>query len=920
MANEIDLVVGSEAFAQITKLLVELGKVDTSFTELSAKFAALGNNTNTIKSTADLAKLTAENAKLNAVIEQQIKDFSDLNAKLAQATTVRTSTTKAVTEATIAQRELNAQTTLNIKATTEVAGAYAKLDAQHKLAVKSAQDLAASTGRSSVEYEKAKIKANELGQQLRVIDTDIGKHTRNVGNYSSQWNGLGNSINQLTREAPAFANSVSTGFMALSNNIPILTDELKVLIQKNKDLQSEGKPTQSILKTLAGAFFSWQTVISLGVTLLTVYGSKLIDMARGLGDVEAAVKSLKEEQQKSDNLISNVTRNIQARVDKQIAQAEREGKGIKELNAIRNQGSKDELAALEAERNKAKDKYDEASNFRKTNSQSLYNEQIKELTILDKKKISEEQFRIELKKIRDKYSKLDKELSTRSQDEVFNELKKNYQKTEDAVQLHAQKMGVTKEQQKTEEWKINNKANKEDDKSSEEKAKKDEENAKNKYARELSDLERSKELIQDKYDAEEQGTRMRISLSNELALSQVNIIEAQYNEEVRLANNNADLIKIADNNLATARENIVKENGKRIIAEQEKIHKKIGEIANEEKYGVDTYFMPMDEVQSWVAEWNKTQKDKADKDKQNAADNKKSLEEQANYLQSFASEFASKSGFPETFQMLSGQIEGFGENSAVTFNAIAESAQEMFNMINESSQASFDAEYARLDRQKEAALKNAGDSAIAKEKIEADYAKKKHEIEVREFKQKQKMSVVNIAIDTAQAIIATLAKTPPPAGIPLAVFVGALGAIQAGVVLAQKPPAYAEGTDNHSGGLMLVNDGQGSNFQEKVILPSGKVIRPQGRNVLMDAPKGTKVLNHEQQLFEMLQSNNISMLSQQSNGMTPEEMDEILGKHFGNIKIQNTIFDKNGFQSYVKNGNSITRSNSNRSQAIGISV
>jgi len=140
------------------------------------------------------------------------------------------------------------------------------------------------------------------------------------------------------------------------------------------------------------------------------------------------------------------------------------------------------------------------------------------------------------------------------------------------------------------------------------------------------------------------------------------------------------------------------------------------------------------------------------------------------------------------------------------------------------------------------------------------------------------------------------------------------------MVAAQQFPAYAEGTDNHRGGMMLVNDGAGANFQEKVILPSGKVIRPQGRNVLMDAPKGTKVLNHEQQLFEMLQSNNISMSSQGNSGMTSEEMDEILGKHFGNIKTQNTIFDKNGFQSYVKNGNSITRSNSNRSQAIGISV
>jgi len=241
-------------------------------------------------------------------------------------------------------------------------------------------------------------------------------------------------------------------------------------------------------------------------------------------------------------------------------------------------------------------------------------------------------------------------------------------------------------------------------------------------------------------------------------------------------------------------------------------------------------------------------------------------------------------------------------------------------MISQNSEANFQAELGRLDAQKTESLKYAGDSSVAKAKIEEEYAKKKNEIEVRQFKEKQKIAVANIAIDTAQAIMGLWVKPGFPAAIPMALVVGAMGAVQMGMVMAQKPPAYAEGTDNHSGGLMLVNDGKGSNFEEKVILPSGKVIRPQGRNVLMDAPKGTKVLNHEQQLFEMLQNNNISMSEPKYQGMTSEEMDMILEKHFSNIKTQNTIFDKNGFQSYVKNGNSITRSNSNRSQAIGISV
>ena len=933
MANEIDLVVGSEAFAQITKLLVELGKVDTSFTELSAKFAALGNNTNTIKSTADLAKLTAENAKLNAVIEQQIKDFTDLNTKLTQATTARTSTTKAVTEATIAQRELNAQTTLNIKATTDAVGAYAKLDAQHKLAVKTAQDLAVATGRTGQAYEDAKNKANDLGGKLRVIDTDIGKHTRNVGNYSSSWNGLGNSINQLTREAPAFANSVQTGFMALSNNIPILTDELGVLIQKNKDLQSEGKPTQSILKTVAGAFFSWQTAISLGVTILTVYGSKLVDLAMGLGNVEKSLKSLEKAQKDSDERISNTTRNIEAQTEIAIAKAKRQGASQKELDDLKITGQKDILLNLQKERDLAKNTYDEAVNYRKNGIDGIKQRQAAELTaynqsVAQRRKNGEqvtisEQMLVG-RQMAYKHEQEIKKIKGNASGEAFKTATDNHTKTEAAVKTHGQKLNVLNENIKTSQYELNNKANKKDDKLAEDVAKAEEKNAKNKYARELSDLERSEELIQDKYDSEEQGTRMRISLSNELALSQVNIIEAQYNEEVRLANNNADLIKIADNHLATARENIVKENGKRIIAEQEKIHKKIGEIASEEKYGVDTYFMPMDEVQSWVAEWNRTQKNKSDKDKQNAADKKKIDEEAANYLMSFGSEFASKMGLSETFNMLSGNIAGFGDKANVTFVAVAEAAQEMFNIIAESSQASFDAEYARLDKQKEAAIKNAGDSSAAKEKIEADYDKKKKEIQLREFKAKQKITIANISIDTAQAIVSTYAQVPKydfgVSATTLAFIIAGLGAAQIGMVASQKPPAYADGTDNHSGGLMLVNDGAGSNFQEKVILPSGKVIRPQGRNVLMDAPKGTKVLNHEQQLFEMLQSNNISMSNPQYQGMTPDEMDEILGKHFGNIKTQNTIFDKNGFQSYVRNGNSITRSNSNRSQAIGISV
>ena len=890
MANEIDLVVGSEAFAQITKLLVELGKVDTSFTELSAKFAALGNNTNTIKSTADLAKLTAENAKLNAVIEQQIKDFSDLNAKLAQATTVRTSTTKAVTEATIAQRELNAQTTLNIKATTDAVGAYAKLDAQHKLAVKTAQDLAVATGRTGQAYEDAKNKANDLGGKLRVIDTDIGKHTRNVGNYASSWNGLGNSINQLTREAPAFANSVQTGFMALSNNIPILTDELGVLIQKNKDLQKDGKPTESILKTVAGAFFSWQTAISLGITILTVYGSKLVDMALGLGDVKRETDKLIASQAKLDKSVTDVTATILHNAQLQIDKAKLRNASQKEQDDILLNAQKQVLNQLQiVENTSAEKKYQAAKKYRDavanesgivinqySSREDKIRKQKEQADIAALKKlgeVSDEQFKI----LEDAHIK--RKDATIKQGLLISELTSSQQ----VAQYEASK-------------KANNKADKEGNKLAEKEAKAEEERLKNAFNRKISDLEKQKELDTDSLNSFSGTLQEKQMLSATLAADEVLIVEAKYQEELRLAEGNADLIAIAENNKFKAINNIRDENIKRV----------------QEMYSAEEAIQATSLKKAEDAEKERLAK---------LAQYKKEIE---SYLNSFGTEFASKMGLSETFNMLSGNIAGFGDKANVTFVAVAEAAQEMFNIIAESSAANYDAEYARLNKQKEEAIKNAGDSSAAKEKIEADYDKKKKEIQLREFKAKQKITIANIAIDTAQAIVSTYAQVPKydfgVSATTLAFIIAGLGAAQIGMVASQKPPAYADGTDNHSGGLMLVNDGAGSNFQEKVILPSGKVIRPQGRNVLMDAPKGTKVLNHEQQLFEMLQSNNISMSSQQASGLTYDEMNEIFQKNLSNIKTQNTIFDKNGFQSYVKNGNSITRSNSNRSQAIGISV
>ncbi len=52
----------------------------------------------------------------------------------------------------------------------------------------------------------------------------------------------------------------------------------------------------------------------------------------------------------------------------------------------------------------------------------------------------------------------------------------------------------------------------------------------------------------------------------------------------------------------------------------------------------------------------------------------------------------------------------------------------------------------------------------------------------------------------------------------------------------------ATGTNNHSGGPALVNDAKGSNYEEMITTPDGNRFIPNGRNVLLDLPRGTEVL------------------------------------------------------------------------------
>lgn len=115
----------------------------------------------------------------------------------------------------------------------------------------------------------------------------------------SGYNAVGNSINQLTREAPAFAVSASTGFLAISNNLPMLFDALG-------QAREQGK---GVFKSLISGIFSMGTALSVGVTLLTVYGGSIVKwLSRPSAEAALKAAALKAEVDSLSNTFKAISK------------------------------------------------------------------------------------------------------------------------------------------------------------------------------------------------------------------------------------------------------------------------------------------------------------------------------------------------------------------------------------------------------------------------------------------------------------------------------------------------------------------------------------------------------------------------------------------------------------------------------------
>jgi len=183
-------------------------------------------------------------------------------------------------------------------------GSIAKLRLELSKAQKAYDNLSAAK-RNSAKGKELEISIASQTAALNKLEQATGRFQRNVGNYASGFNGLSNSINQIGRELPNFAIRFETGIQALSNNIPILADEINRVKKANLDLKAEGKPTVSLFKQLAGAIFSWQTAITIGITALIAFAPAIKEFFTGVKEGADDTERLKREQEELNEALKD---------------------------------------------------------------------------------------------------------------------------------------------------------------------------------------------------------------------------------------------------------------------------------------------------------------------------------------------------------------------------------------------------------------------------------------------------------------------------------------------------------------------------------------------------------------------------------------------------------------------------------------
>ena len=223
-----------------------------------------------------LIELKAKIAELTSARKQQkatVDPLTQAQEKLAYAQSEENKQLKLYSTQI---REANQIAQLQATIANSAEGSYNRLSAQYALNKIRLNQMSAAEREAADSGKKLETETNAIYQQMIKLQEATGSYRLSVGHYQKTWDGLGISISQVVRELPAAAVSLNTFFLGISNNIPMVVDEIKRLRRQNELLAAEGKKQISVTGSIVKALFGWNTALVVLLTVFSMYGKEII--------------------------------------------------------------------------------------------------------------------------------------------------------------------------------------------------------------------------------------------------------------------------------------------------------------------------------------------------------------------------------------------------------------------------------------------------------------------------------------------------------------------------------------------------------------------------------------------------------------------------------------------------------------------
>lgn len=130
------------------------------------------------------------------------------------------------------------------------------------------------------------------------------------------YNGLNMSIQQLARELPVLSMGPQMFFMAISNNLPIFTDELARARKEYEAMIASGQKGVPVWRQVLSSIVSWQTALAVGITLTVAYGKEIGNWVANLFRGKKALDTARIAAERFQSTMLEGARNAQQEVVK----------------------------------------------------------------------------------------------------------------------------------------------------------------------------------------------------------------------------------------------------------------------------------------------------------------------------------------------------------------------------------------------------------------------------------------------------------------------------------------------------------------------------------------------------------------------------------------------------------------------------